>query len=428
MKLTTLSLLVGSVLMSSSAVEAAGKRSLDVIVKLKPNNEISTHQDKRNAAKNMARQLGFSAKHAYGSALYGFAATIPEGRLQSLRNNPHVASVEIDQMMRIPDTIAAKPSKGGQESQPQTASWGYSRMGADQTINQGAGVHVYVLDSGVDIDHPDLQANIGNGHSIERCKGKGCATRWDDDHGHGTHVAGIIAAINNDIDVVGVAPQAIIHPVKICTSQGSCPASSAIAGIDWAASEIAARGEASVINMSIGGSGSKGGVCYDTGFVGDNLYHEAVCNAKNVGGVFAIAAGNDSADAENIRPGAYDDAAITASATTVDDDWPEWSNYGDNVVSWTENASAPVALAAPGVDILSLAHGGGVVSMSGTSMAAPHLAGAIALYLASNPQSADASAFHNTRAALLSGAEDSSGFSNTSGHPHSEDFIDVSGL
>jgi subtilisin len=322
---------------------------------------------------------------------------------------------------------------GGDGSDPQTLPWGVDRIDADNNTNTGGSSHVYVLDTGIDMDHPDLQANIGESVNCLNSSGGPpwsrtytCESGGDDDNGHGTHVAGTIAAIDNDIDVVGVAPEATLHAVKVLDKNGSGYTSSIIAGIDWVAGQVG--GSAVAANMSLGGSGSKSGSCSDAGFTGSDSFHEAMCNATNAGVVFAVAAGNDGADAENTVPAAYDDAAMAVSATNDSDDWRSWSNWGDDAASWTGNDSAPVAIAAPGVDILSTWNDGGTRTISGTSMASPHVAGAIALHLHSNPQSPDYSAFENSRSTVLGTAEDSGGFSNTSGNPHAEDFLDASGL
>ncbi len=412
--------------LSSTAVFAGNPNSqLNVIVKLNPNLAVTGHESNKNNAKNIAAGMGVGAvKHAYGSAFFGFAASVSEGRLNALRNNPNVASVEFDGEKMI----VGKPGSGGGTPSPQVMPWGIARTGADINNNEGAGVHVYVLDTGLDSDHPDLAANIGNGMAFEACKGRDCSQAWDDDHGHGTHVGGTIGAIDNSQDVVGMASQVTLHAGKICSSRGSCPNSSTIAALDWVTSEVSARGQAAVVNMSIGGGGSVTGTCTNAGFVGTDSYHEAICNARNAGVVVVVAAGNDSDNAANYTPAGYADTVITVSSAKQGDDWNSFSNWGNQSASWTSNNSAPVAIAAPGGAILSLRKGGGTTTMSGTSMASPHVAGAAALYLASNPQQANGNAFINTRAALLQTAESTNSFSNTSGDPHSEDFLDAGNL
>ncbi|SFD32115.1 S8 family serine peptidase [Pseudoalteromonas denitrificans] len=414
------------ILGSSSVIAGNSDAKLDVMVKLKSNLSVTGHQSNKDNAKNLAAGMGVGAvKHAYGTAFFGFAASVTQGRLDALRNNANVASVEFDGEKSI---NRGKPGSGGTTPSPQVMPWGIARTGADNNSNEGAGVHVYVLDTGLDSNHADLAANIGNSMAFEQCKGKSCDTSWDDDHGHGTHVGGTIAAIDNDIDVVGMASQVTLHAGKICSSRGSCPNSSTIAALDWVTSEVQLRGEAAVVNMSIGGSGSVTGSCSNNGFTGNDAYHEAICNARNAGVVVVVAAGNDSDNAANYTPAGYADTVITVSSVKEGDDWNSFSNWGSKSASWTSNNSAPVAIAAPGGTILSLKPGGGTATMSGTSMASPHVAGAAALYLATHPQQANGSAFINTRAALLQAAENTNSFNNTSGDPHSEDFLDASNL
>jgi subtilisin len=407
------------------------RRELDVIVVLHENvaqksvsgaDVMALHAQNRGHAAAFAAEHGVAAHQTYGTVLRGFAARVSEAQLAALRDDPRVARVEYDGMA----WAAAKP--GGGTPAPQETPWGIARVGADTISNTGAGVHVYVLDSGIDADHPDLAANISTGWAGYDCKGGSCAATWDDDYGHGTHVAGTIGAINNDIGVIGVAPDVILHSVKVLHKSGSGAWSIIAAGVDWAAADMAARGEAAAANMSIGGVDTKNGTCTDAGFTGTGILHEAMCNARNMGLVMAVAAGNSGADAETNIPAAYDDCSIIVSATLEGDDWVDWSNWGDEVASWTSNASAPVAIAAPGVSVLSTYKGGGTSTMSGTSMATPHVAGAIALYLATNSQAMNSSAFTNSLAALLASAEGSGGFNNTSGHPHAEDFLDVRGF
>jgi len=413
--------------LSVTAAHAGNPTSkLDVIVKLKADLAVAGHESNKSNAKNIAAGMGVGAvKFSYGSAFFGFAASVTEGRLNALRNNPNVASVEFDGEKTV---NKGKPGSGGGTPSPQVMPWGISRTGADTNSNDGAGVHVYVLDTGLDSDHADLAGNIGNGMAFENCKGKGCAQPWDDDHGHGTHVGGTIAAIDNNQDVVGMASGVTLHAGKICSSRGSCPNSSTIAALDWVTSEVNSRGEAAVVNMSIGGGGSVTGTCTNNGFTGNDAYHEAICNARNAGVVVVVAAGNDSDNAANYTPAGYADTVITVSSAKEGDDWNSFSNWGNKSASWTNNNSAPVAIAAPGGNILSLRKGGGTTTMSGTSMASPHVAGAAALYLASHPQATNGSAFVNTRAALLQSAESTNGFNNTSGDPHTEDFLDAGNL
>ncbi|HWH32674.1 MAG TPA: S8 family serine peptidase [Egibacteraceae bacterium] len=393
---------------------AAADRTVDVIVVLDARHAPGGHDANKARAAQVAREHGVRATQAYGTALFGFAAAVPEGRLRALAADPRVRHVERDGAVRAFGEVAP---------------WGVARIGLDATdrsaTNTGAGIHVYVVDTGIDADHADLAANLGNGYAVTSCGGGGCRAAWDDDHGHGTHVAGTVGAADNDIDVVGVAPGVTLHAVKVLDKNGSGRRSGVIAGVDWAAKEIAARGQAGVVNMSLGGTGSKTGTCTASGFTGSDAYHESICNATHGGAVFAVAAGNSDADASGAVPAAYDDTVVTVSATQEGDDWPYWSNWGNDAASWASAASAPVAVAAPGRSVVSTRRGGGTTSMSGTSMAAPHVAGALALYLAANPQPADAGAFAAARGAMLTEADATSSWSNSSGNPHAEPFLDA---
>jgi subtilisin len=415
-------ILAAAVAMSLGAGHAlANDRFVDVIVSL--NGYAGPGQSAQNqaAAAAVARGHGVQATHYYNSALSGFAARVPEARLQQLQNDPRVASVEIDQ----PVWLARPPWEGGGGGgggSGQTTPWGVERVGGVQA-NTGAGIRVYVLDTGIDGGHRDL--DVRGGFAVEACKGRGCTADWHDDHGHGTHVAGTVGALDNDVDVVGVAPGVHLYAVKVLNKNGSGTRSGVIAGVDWVTSQAQSLGAPVIANMSLGGSGSKSGTCSSGGFSGTDTYHEALCNSARAGVVYAVAAGNDGGDAANAVPAAYDDAVITVSATNSSDDWTSWSNWGNKSASWTSNNSAPVGIAAPGASILSTRTGGGTTTMSGTSMASPHVAGGLALALKKSPQSANYSAFTNLRSSLLNTAESNSNFSNTSGKPHSEDFLNT---
>ncbi|MDQ2069374.1 S8 family serine peptidase [Natronospira bacteriovora] len=444
----TSSIAAAALAVASFSAMANSDRHVDVIVSLNDGGPASEAAANRAEASNFAAGFGVQPAHVYGAALTGFAASVPEARLEALRDHPRVNSVTING--RVTTMQGNCPHCGGNggdddngDDGEQTTPWGIERVGADGNNNTGDGISVYILDTGIDASHDDLADNLGNGYAVETCEEGGggpgggpfaggsndeCLADWDDDQGHGTHVAGTVGAIDNDIDVVGVAPDVTLHSVKVLDSGGGGSFAGIIDGIDWVAEQVQASGQPAIANMSLGGGGSKSGECTDSGFSGDDAMHEAICNAKNVGVVFVVAAGNDGADAAGSVPAAYDDAVITVSATSEGDDWTSWSNWGDDSAGWTSNVSAPVAIAAPGAAIESTALGGGTESLSGTSMAAPHVAGGAALLLRSNPQSADASAFHNIRSGLLNTAEDTGSFSNTSGNPHDEDFLDASGL
>jgi subtilisin len=440
-------LLVGAMAIASAEAVAQNRRQeappaigevarfLDVIVALDPAFAPGGHAANRAQAARTARGLGIAPQFTYGTALFGFAARIPAGRLAALEHDPRVLYVNLDKLVSVPAPRTAAPPWCTPDSshpacQPddgrssgQVTPWGVTRIGADAASGTGAGIHVYVIDTGIDVDHPDLQGSLGNGYAAVACRG-GCRINWDDDHGHGTHVAGTIGARNNSIGVVGVAPGVTLHAVKVLGKNGSGRDSNVIAGIDWVANQVGAAGQVAVANMSLGGPGERRGNCTAAGFVGDDAYHAALCNARHVGVIFAVAAGNDGADAEFAVPAAYADAVVTVSATMQGDDWPSWSNWGDGT-SFTVNPPAPVAIAAPGVNILSLAPGGGTATKSGTSMASPHVAGTLALFLENNPQAPDFSALASARAALLNPAEPTDSFHNTSGHFHDEDFVDA---
>jgi subtilisin len=241
-------------------------------------------------------------------------------------------------------------------------------------------------------------------------------------------VAGTVGALDNDRDVVGVAPRVTLYAVKVLSKSGSGTRSGVIAGIDWVTRHVSTRGLGgkAVANMSLGGSGSKTGTCTSSGFSGTDSYHGAICNSARAGVVYAVAAGNSGADAAGAVPAAYDDAVVTVSATSPIDEFKSWSNWGNRSATWTSNASAPVAIGAPGGNILSTKRGGGTTTMSGTSMASPHVAGGLALFLAGTNQAAAYSAFVNARAALLNKAESSKNFGNErESNPHKEDFLDV---
>jgi subtilisin family serine protease len=219
----------------------------------------------------------------------------------------------------------------------------------------GAGINVAVIDTGIDADHPDLAANIAGGVNYV---GKGWwkpadPSKWNDGNGHGTHVAGIIAALGNDIGVVGVAPEASLYAVRVLGNSGSGYVSDIVAALEWAI-----LNDMDICNMSLG---------TDT----DVESLEEACDAAAASGLLLVAAaGNDGGAVD--YPAAYS-SVIAVAAVDSSDVRPSWSSYGPEV-----------ALAGPGVDVYSTWKGSGYKTISGTSMAAPHVAGTLALNLSAD--------------------------------------------
>jgi subtilisin len=242
---------------------------------------------------------------------------------------------------------------------------------------------VAVLDTGIDLDHPEFSGRIVGGTN---CFDPTLSA--DDDNGHGTHVAGTIAAALNGSGVAGLASSAVLVPVKIMDAYGTGSWSSVICGVDYVTANAATLG-ITVANMSIGGGGSSDNNCGNTD--GDPL-HMALCNSAAAGVTYTVAAMNSSSDTAYIVPAAYDDAVITVSALSDSDGKsgglgsPTWAGPDDTFASFSNYGTA-VDIGASGVDIDSTYFGGGYAVLSGTSMASPHAAAAAALYIKTHPGS-----------------------------------------
>ncbi|PWU24168.1 hypothetical protein C5B42_00520 [Candidatus Cerribacteria bacterium 'Amazon FNV 2010 28 9'] len=259
---------------------------------------------------------------------------------------------------------------------------GVARVGQDAT-NKGTGVGVAVIDTGIDLTHPDLVGNI-----IANTTCVSGTTNGNDDNGHGSHVAGTIAAQDNSSGVVGVAPEAKLVAVKVLDSSGSGTWSSVICGIDWVTAN-AATYNIKVANMSLGGAGSSDNNCGNTN--GDAL-HQAICTSTAAGVTYVVAAGNSGSDVSTFVPAAYNDTVITVSALADSDGKAGGlgvpTSYGaDDTFASFSNYGSGVDIGAPGVSIYSTYIGGSYATLSGTSMATPHVSGAAALYIHSHPGS-----------------------------------------
>lgn len=327
---------------------------------------------------DLATKHHFNSLHTYNHALKGFAAAVSDGEIERIKQDPRVAFVSEDRVV----SIAEKSHTSAVAQSAQVIPTGISRTNAPaNATNKGDGTVVAVIDTGIELSHPDLTPNILN-------SGKSCIRRTsaNDDNGHGTHVAGTIAAADNAIGVVGVAPKAKLIPVKVLDRNGSGTWSSVICGIDWVTANAAAY-NIKVANMSLGGGGSSDNNCGNTN---SDALHKAICRSRDAGVTYVVAAGNSSADAGTFVPAAYDDAVITVSALADSDGHSGGlgtpTSYGaDDTFATFSNFGSAVDLGAPGVDILSTWKGGGYATISGTSMASPHVAGSAALYIHSHP-------------------------------------------
>lgn len=338
----------------------------------------------------------------YSSLFNGFAGVVPDESLAALESDPRVAAVEPNMSYQLLDQVVPT---------------GVQRIHADLNpvahidgVDERVAVVVGVLDSGVQGDHPDLNVNVDK--SVD-CTPKGpCRVGVARDlNGHGTHVAGIVGALDNGIGVVGVAPGAEIWSIRVCTSR--CVLENILKGHDY----VSANAQSiPVINVSLGGLGW------------NESWRMAIKDNVDKGVVVVVAAGNENADiyggdgtigdGNETSPAAFPEAAaVSALADSdgreggngpdtrfgVDDTLANFSSFSRAVVADNPVFSPGAAIdwAAPGVNILSTFKGSSYATMSGTSMAAPHGAGAVALYIAANGRASDAAGVATLRQALI---------------------------
>lgn len=317
-------------------------------------------------------RFGARVEYRYHSALKGYAGQLTEDAAAQISADSRVAWVERDKPVHI--TAQSLPT-------------GINRVDADLSptadidgVDERVDVDIAIIDTGIDIEHPDLNVLAA---TQKNCIGGG--TSAEDGHGHGSHVAGTAAAIDNGDGVVGMAPGARLWAVRVLNNAGFGTTASVVCGIDYV---TAHADEIEVANMSLGGGGSDDNNC---GLTNGDAEHQAICASVAAGVVYAVAAGNDADNAANHIPAAYNEV-ITVSALAdfngvpgggapstcypeQDDTRADFSNFGPDV-----------DITAPGVCIHSTFRDGGYNNtFSGTSMASPHVAGAAALLLTRAP-------------------------------------------
>lgn len=321
------------------------------------NSSVSRGAVAAETARSVGPELG-ETLFIYSHVLKGFAVRLPAvpggaasvtARLRT--HNPNIRSCERDGIVRAAATSTGRRPGGGGSTQ--SIPWGVTRLGGPGDASASP-KRAWIIDSGIDLTHPDLNVDAADGKSFLTSD-----SSVNDTYGHGTHVAGIIGAKNNSIGVVGVAAGARVVPVRVLDGTGTGPDSGVIAAIDYVAAN-AAPGD--VANLSLIADAVS--TTMDT----------AVINLGLKGVSVVIAAGNNSANASNYSPGrAVGTNVYTVSAFRSGDNWAFFSNFGSPIY-WTE----------PGVNVTSTYKGGGYSTLSGTSMAAPHLAGILLLQAAAN--------------------------------------------
>lgn len=308
-------------------------------------NDRVTAADEKDA-RTVAKENGGKILDSYGQVLNGFSAKLPDRAVERLRTSPDVAFIEADQRFSIDATQSP-------------ATWGLDRidqrnlpLNSSYTYNAtGSGVTAYIIDTGILSTHSEFGGRVASGYTAIN-DGNGTT----DCNGHGTHVAGTVGG-----STYGVAKQVTLKPVRVLDCTGSGSTTGVIAGVDWVTSNHAA-GTPAVANMSLGGGVSS---ALDT----------AVTNSINDGVTYAVAAGNENTNACNGSPSRVG-AALTVGSTTNTDARSSFSNYG-----------SCLDLFAPGSNITSAWYTSTTATntISGTSMATPHVAGVAALYLQGNP-------------------------------------------
>lgn len=309
--------------------------------------------DVKREVSGLEKRLSVVPDFVYTRAIKGFAARLSPDALADLRRNPMVDFIEKDQVVTLNSTVFSPSSWGldriDQANLPLSYSFTYN--------NTGYGVKAYVIDTGILTTHTEFGDRAMGGYSAINSP-----TDWTDANGHGTHVSGTIGGIN-----YGVAKEVTLVAVRVLDANGSGTTSGVISGINWAIADHQA-GEPAVANMSLGGGAS-------------SALDLAVQNAISDGIVMCVAAGNNALDASKYSPARVKDA-ITVGATGR---FTTTSASFDAIATYS-NYGSVVDIFAPGTSINSsyIGDNNAVRTLSGTSMATPHVTGVVAQYLSSN--------------------------------------------
>lgn len=286
-------------------------------------------------SEKLLRKLNAKSKYTYKDALKGFAGELTRGQLEALRGEPEVAYIEEDQVVHATATQSSPPyglDRIDQRARPLSGTYTYTATAST--------VRAYIIDTGIQTSHTQFGGRASAVYDAFGGNGQDC-------NGHGTHVAGTVGA-----STYGVAKAVMLRGVRVLDCNGSGSNSGVIAGINWVANNRIAP---AVANLSLGGGFSQ-------------ATNDAINNLANRGVFVAVAAGNENQNACNVSPASAANATTVAASTSTDAK-ASYSNYG-----------SCVELYAPGSGVTSTWLNGGTNTISGTSMASPHVAGVGAMY------------------------------------------------
>jgi subtilisin family serine protease len=335
--------------------------------------------DARAEAAGLARSAGGDVGLVYAHALNGFQLKGSGAAAEALRRNPIVASVEADRPLFLTETLPFGVER--------IDAWTFTGDGAYQVGFRGTGARIAILDTGIDLDHPDLAASIDNASGLN-CLNSSLPP--NDGHGHGTHVSGTAAAPLNGVGVVGVAPEATLVAIKMFDDAGNSSLALSLCALDRVVAlntDASDANDVDVASMSWGEHRTWGTCATDA-------LHGAICRASVEGVVLVAGAGNDARDAGSFVPAAYPEV-ISVSGFSDFNGQPggtggcQWVlSLGwyecDDTFAFFSDFGASVDVMAPAVNVHSTWAGGGYNTIDGTSMATPHVAGVVALMAAAD--------------------------------------------